>query len=82
MPGSKTGKNRQCPYRGHCSNECYGENPCDFALKFDKMQKKINRLIDKNAALKKENEELNRRLKTIVFNRTQTNPIFAKGKIK
>lgn len=52
----KTGKNRHCPYRGHCSNECYGENPCDFALKFDRMQAKITRLEKRNSKLTQEVE--------------------------
>lgn len=62
----KATKNRQCPYRQHCSNECYGENPCDFAVKFDQMQKKINRLTEKNGALEAENKALRDRVETLL----------------
>lgn len=63
---NKTGKNKQCPYRTHCSNECYGDNPCDFAAKFDKMQKKINRLSKANSDLVQENTALKERLDTLL----------------
>lgn len=66
MPNRKPSRNRQCPYKGHCTNVCYGENPCDFALKFDKMQKKITRLGAENEALKKENAALKAKLDTIL----------------
>ena len=66
MANRKPSRNWQCPYKGHCTNVCYGENPCDFALKFDKMQRKINRLTEANAALTKENAELKRRLETVL----------------
>lgn len=37
-------KCKYCPYKKHCCNECYGENPCDFAKAFDRMGKKIEKL--------------------------------------
>ena len=26
----------------HCKSECYGENPCDFALAFDRLAHKLD----------------------------------------
>lgn len=34
-------KCKTCPHRKTCRNECYGENPCDFALAFDRLSRKI-----------------------------------------
>ena len=66
MANRKPSRNRQCPYKGHCNDVCYGETPCDFAVKFDQMQRKINRLTEENASLKKENAELKQRLDTVL----------------
>lgn len=35
-------KCKHCPQRKHCKDECYGENPCDFALAFDKLARRID----------------------------------------
>lgn len=45
-------KNKICPYRRLCRDECYGENPCSFAKAFDGLQKKIDRLEKENKRLK------------------------------
>ena len=37
-------KNRFCPYRKTCSDVCYGDQPCEWALAFDKMARKLERL--------------------------------------
>lgn len=31
-----------CPMKRHCKDECYGENPCDFALAFDRLAHKLD----------------------------------------
>lgn len=36
-------KCKLCPRKRVCRDECYGENPCDFALAFDKLARKIDR---------------------------------------
>lgn len=59
-------KNKLCPYKRHCSNECYGESPCDFAKSFDKLQRKIDRLTKENESLKADKESLQNRLNTIL----------------
>lgn len=51
-------KNTLCPYKRHCNNECYGENPCDFAKSFDRLQRKIDRLTKENESLKADRESL------------------------
>jgi len=48
-------KNKFCPYRRHCRDECYGENPCSFAKAFDGIHSKLE-------AQKKENTKLKRKL--------------------
>ena len=35
-------KCKHCPQRKYCKDECYGENPCDFALAFDKLARRID----------------------------------------
>lgn len=55
-------KNKLCPYKKHCRDECYGENPCSFAKAFDGLQRKIDRLKAENQELKADNENLNKRL--------------------
>jgi len=37
-------KNKLCPYKKVCRDECYGETPCCFAKAFDGLQRKITRL--------------------------------------
>lgn len=59
-------RNKLCHYRGHCNDACYGENSCDFAKAFDRLQKKIDRLTAENQNLKAENESLSTRLNTIL----------------
>lgn len=51
MAKNKTGRNAQCPYRGHCHDVCYGENPCDHAKKYDQLH-------SRNQKLKKKSDEL------------------------
>lgn len=36
-------RSKLCPYRKRCADTCYGENPCDFALAFDDLSKKLER---------------------------------------
>ena len=52
MAKTKNGKNKHCPYRGHCHDVCYGEQPCDHAKKYDQMHKQIQKLKQSNASLK------------------------------
>ena len=35
-------KCKHCPQRKFCKDECYGENPCDFALAFDRLAHKLD----------------------------------------
>lgn len=35
-------KCKHCPMKRHCKDACYGENPCDFALAFDKLARRID----------------------------------------
>lgn len=35
-------KCKLCPRKRVCRDECYGENPCDFALSFDRLARKID----------------------------------------
>ena len=30
-----------CPYKKTCSDVCYGSQPCDFALAFDSLERRI-----------------------------------------
>ena len=59
-------RNKLCPYKRHCHDACYGENPCNFAKTFDGLQKKIDRLTTENRNLKVENELLSRRLDVLL----------------
>ena len=59
-------RNKLCPYKGHCNNDCYDEFPCDFAVVFDKLQRKIDRLKNQNSILKAENERLCDRIDIIL----------------
>lgn len=34
-------KCKSCPHKKHCQNECYGDNPCDFALAYDRFTRKV-----------------------------------------
>lgn len=34
-------KCKTCPHKKTCWNECYGDIPCDFALAFDRLSRKI-----------------------------------------
>ena len=35
-------KCKLCPQKKHCNNECYGEYPCEFAVAFDRLARKID----------------------------------------
>lgn len=59
-------KCKKCPYKNRCNDECYGENPCDFAKSFDKLQKKIDRLTKENESLKADKESLQGRLNAVL----------------
>lgn len=52
-------KNKFCPCKKTCRDNCYGETPCAFAQAFDGLARKINRktvcidfLCAENTALK------------------------------
>lgn len=34
-------RNKLCPYKKTCSNVCYGSQPCEWALAFDKLSRKL-----------------------------------------
>lgn len=34
-------RNKFCPYKKFCREECYESQPCDFALAFDKLSRKL-----------------------------------------
>ena len=55
-------RNKLCPYKKHCRDECYEDNACSFAKAFDGLQSKIRKLEDENKKLREENEGLNRKL--------------------
>lgn len=40
--GSNMKKCKHCPMKKHCKDECYGENPCAFALTFDNLARRID----------------------------------------
>lgn len=44
-------RNKFCPYKKFCREECYGSQPCDFALAFDKLARKLEWWKGKSAAL-------------------------------
>lgn len=62
MAKIKTGKNTQCPYRGHCHDVCYGENPCDHAKKYDLLHSRNKNLKKSNDELMAENASLKKSL--------------------
>lgn len=35
-------KNKLCPYKKVCHDECYGEQPCDFAKTFDRLAHELD----------------------------------------
>lgn len=47
-------RNRLCPYKNFCTSECYGENPCEFAKKFDDIKRKLDKQRAENRVLKEE----------------------------
>ena len=51
-------KNKACPMKRVCRDECYGENPCCFAKAFDGLQRKVNRLQEENKSLKETIDEM------------------------
>lgn len=57
--------NRHCPHKIICRNKGSCET-CDTGKALDRAYTKIKRLKDKNAALEKENEELKKRIETIL----------------
>ncbi len=34
-------RSKDCPYKKTCTNVCYGSQPCDFALAFEGLERKI-----------------------------------------
>lgn len=40
--GSNMKKCKHCPMKKHCKDECYGENPCAFAIAFDNLARRID----------------------------------------
>lgn len=52
-------KCKLCPMKKHCKDECYGENPCAFALAFDNLGRKIDRKTVCIESLKAELKEKN-----------------------
>ncbi len=51
-------KCKQCPYKRTCRNECYGEQPCDFALAFDRLAHKLDLKTACVASLQADRAEL------------------------
>ena len=58
-------RNKLCPYKKHCRDECYGESPCSFAKAFDGLQRKIDRLGEQNRKLSEEKEKLTARVEQL-----------------
>ena len=48
-------KCKACPHKKTCRNECYGENPCDIALAYDRLIRKVEIRDD---LLQKQSDEL------------------------
>lgn len=48
-------KCKTCPHKRTCRDVCYGDNPCDFALAFDKLSRKIE---DRDRTLQKQRNEI------------------------
>lgn len=59
-------KNKFCPYKKTCRDNCYGETPCALAQAFDGLARKIARKIDRKTvcidSLRAENAALKARL--------------------
>ena len=51
-------KNKFCPYKKTCRDNCYGETPCAFAQAFDGLARKIDRKTSYIESLRAENAEL------------------------
>lgn len=48
-------KCKSCPHKKTCKNECYGENPCEFALAYDWLTRKVEARDD---MIKRQRDEL------------------------
>lgn len=46
-------RSKQCPYKKTCYNVCYGSPPCDFALAFDHMERRLEWWKSKVEALER-----------------------------
>lgn len=55
-------KNKFCPYKKTCRDNCYGELPCAFAQAFDGLSRKIDRKTACIESLRAENAELKAKL--------------------
>lgn len=55
-------KNKFCPYKKICRDNCYGETPCAFAQAFDGLARKIARKTVCIDSLRAENAALKARL--------------------
>ena len=55
-----------CPRKRVCRGECYGDNPCDFALTFDRLGKKLDRKTVCVESLNAEKTQLRRELDAAV----------------
>lgn len=51
-------KNKFCPYKKTCRDNCYGETPCALAQAFDGLARKIDRKTSCIESLRAENAEL------------------------
>lgn len=55
-------KNKLCPYKKTCRDNCYGEIPCPNAQAFDGLSRKIERKTVCIESLRAENAELKAKL--------------------
>lgn len=55
-------KNKFCPCKKTCRDNCYGETPCAFAQAFDGLARKIGRKTSCIESLRAENAELKAKL--------------------
>lgn len=55
-------KNKFCPCKKTCRDNCYGENPCAFAKAFDGLARKIDLKTVCIESLRAENAALKARL--------------------
>lgn len=55
-------KNKLCPMKKHCKSECYGENICAFAKKFDYISHKLDLKLTCIESLREERDQLNAQL--------------------